>query len=94
MMESWRAEILLMELGFHESQYHQSINTLSGGQHTRLLLGRALMNQPDLLFLDEPSNHLDLPTILWLTQFLQNWRGTFVLVSHDQNLLDQVTNTT
>ncbi|GAA5096865.1 ATP-binding cassette domain-containing protein [Wohlfahrtiimonas larvae] len=94
MMESWRAEILLAKLGFHESQYHQSINTLSGGQHTRLLLGRALMNQPDLLFLDEPSNHLDLPTILWLTQFLQNWRGTFVLVSHDQNLLDQVTNTT
>lgn len=94
MMESWRAEILLAELGFHESQYHQNINTLSGGQHTRLLLGRALMNQPDLLFLDEPSNHLDLPTILWLTQFLQNWRGTFVLVSHDQNLLDQVTNTT
>lgn len=94
MMESWRAEILLAELGFQESQYHQNVNTLSGGQHTRLLLGRALMNQPDLLFLDEPSNHLDLPTILWLTQFLKNWRGSFVLVSHDQNLLDQVTNTT
>ena len=94
MMESWRAEILLAELGFQASQYHQNVNTLSGGQHTRLLLGRALMNQPDLLFLDEPSNHLDLPTILWLAQFLKNWRGSFVLVSHDQNLLDQVTNTT
>lgn len=92
--EAWRAEVLLAELGFTEAQFQQPVDQLSGGQHSRLLLGRALMTQPDLLFLDEPSNHLDLPTLLWLGQFLLNWRGSFVLVSHDQQLLDQVCNTT
>ncbi|XOT94690.1 ABC transporter ATP-binding protein, partial [Alcaligenes pakistanensis] len=65
-----------------------------GGQYTRLLLARALITQPDLLLLDEPSNHLDLPSLLWLEGFLSSWRGTFVLVSHDQRLLDRVTNST
>ena len=74
--------------------YLLTAQTLSGGQHTRLLLARALMRNPDLLLLDEPGNHLDLPTLLWLEQFLQNWSGSFVVVSHDPQLLDAVTHGT
>ena len=92
--ERWRAEVLLSELGFTPEQWLQKTNEISGGQHTRLLLGRALISQPDLLLLDEPSNHLDLPTLIWLGNFLQSWKGSFVLVSHDQSLLDKVTNCT
>src|SRR5690606_23638727 len=66
----------------------------SGGQQMRLLLARAIIHQPDLLLLDEPSNHLDLPSLIWLEGFLSRWKGAFVLVSHDQMLLDRVTNTT
>ncbi|MGG4607234.1 ABC-F family ATP-binding cassette domain-containing protein [Providencia sp. Me31A] len=92
--ERWRAEVLLSELGFTPQQWEQKANAISGGQHTRLLLGRALIEQPDLLLLDEPSNHLDLPTLIWLSDFLQSWKGSFVLVSHDQSLLDKVSNCT
>lgn len=92
--ERWQAEVLLGTLGFDENAWSLTAGTLSGGQHTRLLLARALIRQPDLLLLDEPSNHLDLPTLLWLEQFLQNWGGSFVLVSHDRSLLDCVTNST
>ncbi|MEY0013334.1 ABC-F family ATP-binding cassette domain-containing protein [Providencia rettgeri] len=90
--ERWRAEVLLSELGFTPEQWEQKAYAISGGQHTRLLLGRALIEQPDLLLLDEPSNHLDLPTLIWLGNFLQSWKGSFVLVSHDQSLLDKVSN--
>ncbi|EMG6526167.1 MULTISPECIES: ABC-F family ATP-binding cassette domain-containing protein [Providencia] len=92
--ERWRAEVLLSELGFTPEQWEQKAYAISGGQHTRLLLGRALIEQPDLLLLDEPSNHLDLPTLIWLGNFLQSWKGSFVLVSHDQSLLDKVSNCT
>lgn len=92
--ESWQGEVLLTSLGFAPPSWTLTAGTLSGGQHTRLLLARALIRQPDLLLLDEPSNHLDLPTLLWLERFLQNWSGSFVLVSHDRYLLDQVTNCT
>lgn len=88
----WRAETLLASMGFSAQDMALQSATLSGGQHTRLLLARALIREPDLLLLDEPSNHLDLPTMLWLEQFLQNWSGSFVLVSHDRQLLDAVTN--
>ncbi|WP_440487703.1 ABC-F family ATP-binding cassette domain-containing protein [Serratia sarumanii] len=92
--ERWRCEALLAELGFEPASWTLTAGTLSGGQHTRLLLVRALIRQPDLLLLDEPSNHLDLRTLLWLEQFLRSWNGSFVLVSHDRYLLDQVTNCT
>lgn len=88
----WKAETLLAGMGFTPQDMTLRSATLSGGQHTRLLLARALIHEPDLLLLDEPSNHLDLPTMLWLEHFLQNWSGSFVLVSHDRQLLDAVTN--
>lgn len=92
--EQWRAELLLSELGFSQSDWTIPVINCSGGQQMRLLLGRAIINKPDLLLLDEPSNHLDLPSLIWLEQFLQQWKGAFVLVSHDQTLLDSVSNTT
>ncbi|MEF1289049.1 ABC-F family ATP-binding cassette domain-containing protein [Vibrio sp. M260118] len=92
--EHWRAELVLTELGFSQSERNTLVSNCSGGQQMRLLIARAIINQPDLLLLDEPSNHLDLPSLLWLEQFLSTWKGSFVLVSHDQTLLDRVTNTT
>jgi ATP-binding cassette subfamily F protein 3 len=92
--ERWQAEVLLAELGFDKAAWELTAGTLSGGQHTRLLLARALIRQPNLLLLDEPSNHLDLPTLLWLEHFLKDWGSSFVLVSHDVRLLDSVTNCT
>jgi ATPase subunit of ABC transporter with duplicated ATPase domains len=92
-VQRWRAEALLAEMGFNADDRTLTAATLSGGQHTRLLLARALINSPDLLLLDEPGNHLDLPTLLWLERFLNGWNGSFIVVSHDQQLLDNVTNT-
>lgn len=90
----WKAELLLTDMGFQPQDWYLKTRSLSGGQHTRLLMARALMITPDVLLLDEPSNHLDLQTLLWLENFLKAWKGTFVLVSHDQHLLDRVTNRT
>lgn len=91
--QRWRAEALLADMGFTPGDIRLTAATLSGGQHTRLLLARALITSPDVLLLDEPGNHLDLPTLLWLERFLNGWNGSFIVVSHDQQLLDNVTNT-
>ncbi|MGL6555607.1 ATP-binding cassette domain-containing protein [Aeromonas dhakensis] len=89
----WQMDKLLTELQL-EAQATLPVSAQSGGQHSRLQIGRALLRQPNLLLLDEPSNHLDLPALLWLEQFLLGWRGAFVLVSHDARLLDRVTEQT
>jgi len=91
-IQRWRGEALLASMGLSPQEITLTAATLSGGQHTRLLLARALVREPDLLLLDEPGNHLDLPTLLWLEQFLRSWSGSFVMVSHDAALLDAVTN--
>lgn len=89
----WQVDKMLTELQL-EAQGALPVSALSGGQHTRLQIGRALLRQPNLLLLDEPSNHMDLPALLWLERFLLGWRGAFVLVSHDGRLLDRVTRET
>lgn len=87
----WRADALCQQLGLSEYAQSVAIQTLSGGQQMRLLMGIAIIQQPDLLLLDEPSNHLDLPSLLWLETFLSQWKGAFIIVSHDSTLLDNVT---
>lgn len=92
--EKWRAEMLLNSIGLTSSIWEQTVSSLSGGQYNRLLLARALILAPTLLLLDEPSNHMDLPALLWLEAFLKTFKGSFILVSHDRRLLDKVTNQT
>ncbi|MDQ0247875.1 ATP-binding cassette subfamily F protein 3 [Bacillus fengqiuensis] len=75
---------------FADYDYNTSISTLSGGQKTRLALAKLLLTKPDLLILDEPTNHLDIETLSWLEQFLQNYSGAILIVSHDRYFLDKV----
>ncbi len=88
----WKTESLLTKVGLSEFKATHSVNNLSGGQKTKILLARALIAEPNMLILDEPSNHLDLPTLIWLEQFLVSWKGCLIIVSHDSRLLDKVTN--
>ncbi|OXJ08556.1 ABC-F family ATP-binding cassette domain-containing protein [Burkholderia sp. AU6039] len=90
--EHWRVDSLLDDLELAIAA-DTPVSDLSGGQHTRLLLGRAVLAQPNFLLLDEPSNHLDLPSLLWLEDFLRRWQGGFILVSHDARLLDSLSDT-
>ena len=83
---------VLTGLGFPENKWGLSLDHLSGGQKTRVLLARLLLEQPDLLVLDEPTNHLDVETVEWLEGTLRSWEGAILLVSHDRYFLDAVVN--
>jgi ATP-binding cassette subfamily F protein 3 len=83
---------LLVGLGFEESQWNRNVSGLSGGELTRLSLGKTLSEKSDLLLLDEPTNHLDLFSIDWLINYLKNYKGAMVIVSHDRTFLKQLCN--
>ncbi|NRR19161.1 ABC transporter ATP-binding protein [[Bacillus thuringiensis] serovar konkukian] len=81
---------ILSGLGFPVETHQTTISTLSGGQKTRLALGKLLLTKPDLLILDEPTNHLDIETLTWLEQYLQGYPGAILIVSHDRYFLDKL----
>ena len=85
---------VLSGLGFPETEYEKDVNKLSGGQLNRLMLARLLLEEPTLMLLDEPSNHLDIESTEWLEDFLKQSRQAFLLVSHDRYFLDRVSNQT
>ncbi len=89
---AYRSEVIgiLKGLGFQEDEFSKKVNTLSGGQKTRIALGKLLLSKPDIILLDEPTNHLDLISIAWLETFLLNYNGAVVVVSHDRYFLDKV----
>jgi len=89
-----RAQALLMGLGFKTEQVEAPVNSFSGGWRMRLQLARALMCPADLLLLDEPTNHLDLDALVWLEAWLQRFTGTIVMISHDREFLDAITDVT
>ncbi|MDE5804349.1 MAG: ABC-F family ATP-binding cassette domain-containing protein [Lachnospiraceae bacterium] len=81
---------VLKGLGFCEEEFSKSIATLSGGQKTRVALGKLLLLSPDLIILDEPTNHLDMQSIAWLETYLLNYKGAVLIVSHDRFFLDRI----
>ena len=81
---------VLKGLGFHEEEFTKDVNTLSGGQKTRVALGKLLLTKPDVLLLDEPTNHLDMNSIAWLENYLLNYDGAVLIVSHDRYFLNRV----
>ena len=87
-----RSEVtgVLKGLGFSEDEFSKSVDTLSGGQKTRVALGRLLLSNPDIILLDEPTNHLDMDSIAWLENYLMNYKGAVFIVSHDRYFLDKV----
>lgn len=80
---------VLKGLGFTEDEYSQQVCTLSGGQKTRVFLGKLLLMKPDILLLDEPTNHLDIDSIQWLEDFLKSYSGACLIISHDRYFLDR-----
>ncbi|MEA5009106.1 ABC-F family ATP-binding cassette domain-containing protein [Clostridium tyrobutyricum] len=92
----YKAEInrVLKGLGFIENAFNKKIELLSGGQKTRVALCKLLLTKPDILLLDEPTNHLDLDAIEWLEDYIKNYKGTTILISHDRYFLDSVTSIT
>ena len=83
---------VLKGLGFSENEFDKSISTLSGGQKTRIALSKLLLTKPDLIILDEPTNHLDLNSIAGLENYLLNYKGAVLVVSHDRYFLDRIAN--
>ena len=91
---AYRSELVgvLKGLGFAEEEFSKSVSTLSGGQKTRVALGKLLLLKPNLIILDEPTNHLDLQSIAWLETYLLNYKGAVMIVSHDRYFLDRIAN--
>ena len=91
---AYKSELMgvLKGLGFTEEDFNKQIETLSGGQKTRVALGKLLISKPDILLLDEPTNHLDMESISWLETYLLNYPGAVFIVSHDRYFLDKVVN--
>lgn len=89
---AYKSEItgILKGLGFDEKDFSKKVDTLSGGQKTRIALGKLLLQNPDLIILDEPTNHLDLNSIAWLETYLLNYNGAVIIVSHDRYFLDKI----
>lgn len=89
---SYKSEVtgILKGLGFSEEDFSKPVTTLSGGQKTRVALGKLLLSKPDLILLDEPTNHLDMESIAWLETFLLNYPGAVVVIAHDRYFLDKV----
>ena len=81
---------ILKGLGFEESEFNRPVSELSGGQKTRVSLGRLLLSRPDIILLDEPTNHLDLNSIAWLEGYLRGYDGAVIIVSHDRYFLDKI----
>lgn len=81
---------VLKGLGFTEEEFSKPVNALSGGQKTRVSLGKLLLSKPDIIMLDEPTNHLDLESIKWLEGFLLNYKGSVLIVAHDRYFLDKI----
>ena len=86
---AWQSEItgVLKGLGFTEDEFKKPVKELSGGQKTRVSLGKLLLSKPDIILLDEPTNHLDMESITWLEGYLTNYAGTVVIVAHDLSLI-------
>ncbi len=91
---TYKSELIgvLRGLGFEQEDFSREISTLSGGQKTRVALGKLLITKPDLIILDEPTNHLDMNAIMWLENYLLNYKGTVLIVSHDRYFLDKIVN--
>lgn len=89
-----KIEEILKGLGFTQNDLTQPVSSFSGGWQMRIELAKLLLKNPDLILLDEPTNHLDIESILWLEQFLKNHKGAIIMVSHDRQFLDAITNRT
>ncbi|MBS0619986.1 MAG: ABC-F family ATP-binding cassette domain-containing protein [Verrucomicrobia bacterium] len=87
----YKAERILFGLGFSEEDLEASPGKFSGGYHLRLHLAKVLISEPNCLLLDEPTNYLDILSMRWLARFLSQWKGEFILISHDRDFMDQVT---
>ncbi len=89
---AYKSEVIgvLKGLGFPEEEFDKKVNTLSGGQKTRVSLGKLLLSRPDVILLDEPTNHLDMASITWLETFLLNYDGAVIIVAHDRYFLNRV----
>src|SRR6185369_5001043 len=88
----YKAEELLEGLGFSTNDLKRPLTEFSGGWRMRVMLAKIMLQKPDVLMLDEPTNHLDLPSIQWIENYLSEYQGTVILVSHDRFFLDNIVN--